>query len=258
MPGHALVSFFQVAAVVGSGLTAAKLLFTGLHRRYRVFFWYFCFRVANGIWPFFFDLKSNAYAYLWALTDLVSLLFYVLVVMELCRLVLERHPGLYSLSRWAMGFGIVASLTLSFLSLLPKITPAMTQSSRKLGYFYAGDRGVTFCLAVFLLLMLFLLSRYPVPLSRNVILHFAIYTIFFLSNTLSLIFSSVFGLKLYRAVDIGLMGVSTACALAWAFLLNPKGEEVRLTIPHLGAEHEERLLYQLDSLNKTLLKASRK
>ncbi len=220
--------------MVGSGLTAAKLLFTGLHRRYRVFFWYFCFRVVNGLWPFFFDIKSNIYFKLWALTEPVSLLFYLLVVLELCKLVLERHRGLYTLGRWAIGLGMAASVTLSFLSLLPKITPATPQRSRVMGYLLASDRGVTFCLAIFLLLMLFLLSRYPVPLSRNVILHAAIYTIFFLSNTLNLIFSSVFGLRLYRAVDIGLMGVSTACALAWAFLLTPKGEEVRMTIPHLA------------------------
>jgi len=81
MPSHALVSFFHVASVLGSGLTAAKLLVTGLHRRYRVFFAYFVFRVANGIWPFFFDVKSNAYAYLWAWTEPVILVFYVWVVL---------------------------------------------------------------------------------------------------------------------------------------------------------------------------------
>jgi len=258
MPGHALVLFFQIASLLGSGLTATKLLATGLHRRYPVFFSYFIFRVANGIWPFFFDVKSNAYSYLWAWTEPLILVFYVWVVLELCGLVLERHRGLYSLGRWAMGLGMVVSLTLSFLSLLPKITPAMPQRTRKLGYFYAADRGVTFCLAIFLLLMLFLLSRYPVPLSRNVILHATLYTVFFLSNTLNVILSSVFGLRLYTAVDTALMGVSTACALAWAFLLTPKGEEVRMTIPHFGPEHEERLLYQLDSLNTTLLRAARK
>src|SRR5207248_4908074 len=141
------------------------------HRRYPVFFWYFCFRVLNGLWPFFFDLKSNAYIYIWEATEPVNLIFYIWVVLELCALVLERHKGLYSLGRWAMALGMVISVGLSILTLLPKITPAMPQRSRSLGYFFATDRGVTFCLAIFLLLMLFLLSRYPVPLSRNVVLH---------------------------------------------------------------------------------------
>lgn len=258
MPSDALVLFLRIISVAASGLVAGKLLITGLYRRYRIFFWYFSFRVANGIWPFFFESNSKTYAYLWAWTEPINLIFYVWVVLELCALVLEKHRGLYSLGRWAMGFGMAVSLTLSFLSLLPKITPAMPQRTRYLGYFFAADRGVTFCLAIFLLLMLFLLSRYPVPLSRNVILHATLYTVFFLSNTLSVILSSVFGFKKYAAVDTGLTGVSILCALAWIFFLNPAGEEVRMTISHLGPEHEERLLYQLDSLNTTLLRASRK
>ncbi|HYL97296.1 MAG TPA: hypothetical protein VET69_15930 [Terriglobales bacterium] len=258
MPGNALDLFLRVASLLASGLVAGKLFHTGLNRRYRAFFWYFLFRVAEIIGSLILDVKSNIYSYFWAFSEALSLILYVWVVLELCGLVLERHRGLYSLGRWAIGFGMVISLTLSFLSLLPKITPAMPQRTRTLGYFYAADRGVTFCLALFLLLMLFLLSRYPVPLSRNVILHSTLYTIFFLSNTLSVILSSVFGLRLYTAVDTGLMGVSTACALAWAFLLTPKGEDVRMTIPHFGPEHEERLLYQLDSLNTTLLRAARK
>jgi hypothetical protein len=265
MPGHVLVLFLQVTSLLASGLTAIKLFRTGLHRRYRVFFWYFIFRVANGVWPLFVGIKSSVYFYFWFFSEPLNLIFYVWVVLELCRLVLERHRGLYTLGRWAMYFGMAISVGLSILSLMAKIRRAPPQRSeiKKLSvsiinYLYATDRGVTFCLAIFLLLMVFLLSRYPVPLSKNVVLHATLYTVFFLSNTLSVILSSVFGLELFSAIDTGLMGVSCACALAWLFFLNPKGEEVRMTIPHFGPEHEERLLLQLDSLNTTLLKVGRK
>ena len=47
--------------------------------------------------------------------------------------------------------------------------------------------------------MMFLLSWYTVPLSRNVVVHAVIYTVFFLSSELGLMLRSVFGLEEHRA-----------------------------------------------------------
>ena len=62
----------------------------------------------------------------------------------------------------------------------------------------------------------------------------------------------------FQAINIGLMVVSIACVFSWLLFLRPDGEAVRLNIPHLGQEQEERLLFHLDSLNTTLLKVSQK
>jgi len=249
---------FQIVSGILAGLTAAKLFATGLHRRYRIFFWYMLFRVFQGVWPYFVNnLKSDLYFYLWTFTLPISLIFYILVVLELCRLVLEKHAGLYTLGRWAIYLGMAVSVTLSILSLLPKIKPNMPQRSKYMGYILATDRGVTFGMAIFLILMLLLISRYPVKLSRNVILHAGLYTVFFLCNTLDVILARVFGLPHYAAIDTGRMIVSCLCLLAWFFLLSPKGEETQAQILHFRPEHEERLLYQLDAINATMLRLSR-
>lgn len=256
MSGGTLVFTLQVLSLCGALLLAAKLYRTGLYNRYRIFFCYFIFRVLNGIWPLCLSVHSEAYLRLWVVSEPLIWMFYVGVVLELYRLVLERHKGLYTLGRWALYFGMAFSVGLSVWSLFLRIKPA--QRSRILPYIVPADRGVTLCLAIFLLLMLFLLSRYPVPLSRNVILHATLYTVFFLSNTLGVILFSVFGIGLYNSISTGLMVVSCACVYSWLFFLSPQGEEVRMNILHFGPEHEERLLYQLDSLNTTLLRAARK
>ena len=102
-------------------------------------------------------------------------------------------------------------------------------------YFLAADRGevTASVLAIFLLLMLLLLSRYPVPLSRNVVLHAAVYTVFFLSNSMSDILADVFGLHLFTVIDMGLTVVSQLCIFTWLLFLNIKGEEVRVHVPRL-------------------------
>ena len=248
---------FQIASGILAALVAVKLCTTGLYRRYRVFFWYMVFRVVEGAWPSFIDIKSDLYAYIWAVTEAFSLAFYILVVLELCGLVLEKHQGLYTLGRWAIYLGMAVSVTISMVSLLPRIKPEMSQRSKYMGYIFATDRGTTFCMAIFLILMLLLISRYPVKLSRNVILHASLYTLFFLCNALDMILLRLLGLPHYAAVDIGRMTVACFCLVAWSVFLSRKGEETQMNVVHLRPEHEDRLLYQLDAINSTMLKISR-
>jgi hypothetical protein len=258
MPGNALGPFFQVVSLSGSGLTAFRLFRSGLNRRYRIFFWYFLFRVPYGILPLVFPTNSSLYFWLFVITDPINWAFYILVVREMVGLVLEKYKGLYTLGRWAMYFSLAVSVTLSILSLLPRFKPATPQQSKGIPLLLATDRGMTLALAIFLVLMLFLVSRYPVSLGRNVVVHAVLYTTFFLSNTLSGLLKSVFGLSLYAAADTGLSAVASACVFAWLFLLSPEGEEVQVNLPSYGPESERRILLHLDALNRTLLKVSQK
>jgi hypothetical protein len=258
MPGSALVLSFEVLSALGSGLVALKLYMSGLHRRYRIFFAYLVCRVPYIGCSIFLDVHSPFYQKFFIITEILFWPFYILLVRELYGLVLEKHKGLYTLGRWAMYLATAVSVIISVLSLLPRITPAMPQRSRIIGYVYATERGVDLSLALFILLILLLLSRYPVPLSRNVAVHAVVYSIFFLSNTLGLLLHSVFGLQLKNEVNILLMGTSSACVVAWLVLLNAQGERVRARTLHFGRGDEERILLQLDSLNETLLRASHK
>jgi len=258
MPSHALVLFFEWVSLSAAGLTVVKLFRSGLYRRYRFFIVYLVFRVPYGICLLVLDVKSGLYQKFWTVTAPLFWLLYILVVFELCGLILEKHKGLYTLGRWAMYLGLAVAVTLSLLSLLPRITPATPQRSRIMGYILATERGVDFSLAIFVLLILFFLSRYPVPLSRNVVVHSVVFSLFFLSNTLGVLLRSVFGLHVSGEISLCMMGISSACMVAWLVLLNAKGEEVRLSTLHFGRGDEERILLQLDALNDTLLRASRK
>ncbi len=258
MSGRALVLVLQALALIGSALTAAKLYRSGLYTHYRVFFAYFLFRIPNGIWSLALSPSSNAYFYCWIVTEPFFLIFELLVVRELIGLVLKRHKGLYTLGRWAMYFGIAVSVLLSVLSLSVKLRPTAPLRSRAVFYVTGADRGASLCLAIFLILMVFLISRYPVSLGRNTILHAVLFTTFFLGNSLTSLLKAVLGIRLYTSIDIGLMAVAAACTFGWFFLLSPKGEEVPAQAQYLSSDREERILYHLDSLNAALLKVSRK
>jgi len=258
----ALVSFFQVVTLLGSGLTVFKLLTSGLYRRYRIFFAYFVFRVPYAASVLILThigqgTKSREFFYLFMYSEPLLMLFYILVVVELYGLVLEQYKGLYTLGRWAMYAAVLVSVTVSVLTLLPKLAPTMKEPSRKLMYEIAAERGVDFSLVIFILLIVLFLSRYPVPLSRNVVVHTGIYSIFFLSNTLALLLRTVMGWNASDLVSLCLTALSAVCSVAWWLLLSAKGEDVQVNAPHPGAGSEERILQQLDSINATLMKVSR-
>jgi len=258
-PSAALVRILELVVIAGCGLTSGKLVWNGLFRRYRALFGFLVYRflTAAATSLFFNNFSSPAYAVFWAVTRPIMWVFHALIVIELYSLVLEKHRGLYTLGRWFLYAGLSISLLISGLALLPRFGGGAAQSSRLLPYFYAVERGVELSLLLFLLLILLWLTQYPVPLSRNVVVHCLAYSILFLSSTAGLLARVVLGMNVSRSVSTFLLGIEAACILIWLVFLTPQGEEVRISVPHFGPEHEKRILDQLEALNDTLLKVSR-
>lgn len=258
MPNADLSKILQIISFLGAALLVARLYTTGLWRTYPVFFAYFVFRIPNSLWPLLISNRTRTYEDVWILTEPISWIFHVLVVVELCRLVLRHHRGIYSLLRWAMYGSVALAVTFSILSLLPKIKPRMTMDTRLVGFYFATQRGLDFSLAVFILLILFFLSRYPVRLNRNILVHATLYTLFFFGGALTMFLHTLFGSSGTATVNLLLEALSAACIFAWAALLTCKGEETRDSFIHFSPRHEQHALRQLESLNATLLKASGK
>src|SRR5437879_1600430 len=121
MTGTVLVWFLKTVLLLGSALMAYKLYSTGLHRRYPIFFAYFIFRVPNSVWPLILNTSSPEYQKIWICTEPIVLTFYILLIRELYRLVLEKYKGLYTLGRWAMYLSMAIAVIVSGLSLIPRI-----------------------------------------------------------------------------------------------------------------------------------------
>jgi hypothetical protein len=254
MPGTVLVWFLKAVLLLGSALMAYKLYRTGLHRHYPIFFAYFLFRVPNSIWPFFLDTSSPLYQQVWIIIDPIVLTFYVLLVRELYRLVLDKYKGLYTLGRWAMYLAMTVSVIVSVLSLIPRIKPTAPQTSKIMTYVLGTERGVDTALAIFIVLLLLFLSRYPIRLSRNVRTYAVIYSIFFLCNIFVLLMRALFGLRMADEVNTALLAVTAICVISWLILLTPQGAELADQRFAVGPHSEHHLLTQLDSLNAALLK----
>jgi hypothetical protein len=248
---------FQLISLLGAIALALKLFVSGLWKRYRMFFLYFVFSIPDSIWPLLLNTSSRTYQHVWMLTEPITWVFHILIVIELYGLVLEDHKGIYTLGRWAMYAALAIAIPVSILSLIPHFTVHTPDTSRRMGYEFAIARGIDFSLALFLLLILFFLSRYPIKLSRNVVAHAALYTILFFSDSFG-IFLRTFKIVANGTVNLLVVGLSCACVVAWLVLLSPHGEEVQSNFPHISPQREKNALRQLQSLNATLLKVSGK
>jgi hypothetical protein len=257
MPSPDLGIILQVVSLFGAVLLCLKLFQTGLWRRYPVFFWYFTFRVPDSAWPLLLKADSSLYQKIWMLTEPVAWLFHILVVFELYRLVLQDHKGIYTIGRWAMYAALAIAIPVSILSLIPHFTIHTPDKTRYMGYEFATARGIDFSLAIFLILILLFLSRYPMKLSRNVIVHAALYTILFFSDAFA-VFLHTFKIVATGTLNIVMIGLSCACIAAWIILLGPSGEVAPPDLPSMTPKREKNALRQLESLNATLLKASGK
>jgi hypothetical protein len=258
MPTASLQRFVEILLLIGSALVAIKLYSNGLWRRYRVFFAYCVLRVPNFVWPLVVNDQSPLYFWLFLISSPVFVLLYVLLVAELYRLILDKYRGLGTLGRWAMYAASAASVLVSVLALLPHITPAMPQGSRLLGYEYALERGIDFSLVVFILLLFAFLSRFPISLTRNVLVHAAIYSLYFLTSTVGFLLHALWGIRLSAEVNLFVSAASLLCVAGWLWLLNPAGETTPARLPVFGSGDERRILLQLDAANSALLRASRK
>jgi hypothetical protein len=257
MPSTTITQFFLCISILGCSLTVVKLLASGLSRQYPVFTAFFSLRIINHIWPLFLATSSSLYLHLWAVTEPLFRVLYVLVVIELFRLILEQYKGIYSLGRWVLYASSAVAAAISILTLLPKIKPTMPQATKILGYVYAFDRGVDLSLVIIILLMLAFLSRFPITLSRNVVVHASLYSIYFLASSMYGLLWRVLGMKARSEVDLAFQGIAAACTLAWFFLLTPKGEEVPAKRFSFSPAYEKRALEQLAAINHALLKSNK-
>jgi hypothetical protein len=257
MSSHASLVLFEGITSLAAALTAAKLLHSGLQKRYTAFFWYLVLLTFVSVLPLVLDWKSVVYYVVWFACQPLGWLLYVLVVRELCDLVLQKHQGLLTLGRWGIYFGTAISVVISGVILLVRI-PSSGHQWHTTRILNMADRSITLCLLLFLMVMMYLLRNYPVQLSRNVVLHAGLFTLFFICNSVVALLFNLFGSRMYDLVNTALMAISAMCVLGWLFFLNPAGEDVRIMVPQFTPEQEERILYQLNALNAAMLRIAGK
>jgi hypothetical protein len=229
-----------------------------LHVVYRYFFTYLIIRLCRSLLLASLDRHSSAYGGTYIITEPIIWVLYVLIVLELFGLVLRDYPGIQTLSRRLLAAALTVSAVVALATLIPDLgNPA--ERYPILRAVYVGQRVVMSSLVVFFTILTAFLVWYPVPLSRNVVVYCAGYSVYFISGTMALFVRTIEGEAVTRIVSTTLQGVAAACAIAWILLLNAQGETKRSPVRrHILPPDEDRLVEQLETINRSLLRSARK
>jgi hypothetical protein len=256
IPGASLLSYLWVVAIAANAVLAVRLYMLGLHKSYPYFFIYLIFQTARSLALVSFRVNSFTFAYIFVYTQPVLWVFYVLVVLELYDKVLDDWVGIKSVGRWALYGSLVIAVVVSCLTLIPFWGK---EDSKLLFWVTTVERGVLTSVLLFLFLILLFLSRYPLQLKRNIIVHCVVYTIFFLGLSMTLLVRNVRGWEIMPTLNHVVEVISLACYGVWIMFLTKKGEERKVALhKHADPADERRLKEQLISMNEMLLRAARK
>jgi hypothetical protein len=258
MNGQSILSALWLFSIAANIIAALRLLQMGLHRRYPVFFLYLLFQFGHDLYLYFQGTQSRQYFYIYLYTEPVLWILYILVVRELYSLILKDYPGIYSATRWTMYGAVIVSIGISFLTVLATLHQASGRS-KGLSYYYLIERGIVFSLVLFIVCMLWFLSRYPIKLSRNIFIHSFLYSALFLSDAAILLVQSVTSQRHTAGLNLAVVTVSALCFSGWAVLFSKTGENALVRVrSYRDLGDADRLLSELDSINATLLRAARR
>jgi hypothetical protein len=134
-----------------------------------------------------------------------------------------------------------------------------TTQGHLMHYYYVAERAVYFSLVVFLVSILGLLMQYPIRLSRNIIVHSMVFSIYFLGNTVLYLLVSMRSKGSLHALSLALEALTIVTLGAWLVMLKPSGEGRKQSLrPQWMPGREEELVSQLNHLNAALLRVARK
>ena len=230
-----------------------RLWTAGLHRVYTYFFCYLLLELAQNQVPLIVPLQSRAYRNAFVATEMLVVFCYSLVVLELYSVTLRGLTGIASLSRRYIKIVLGIAILTSLLPLAFEKPPDTLT-----GYLFIIERPLVSSLVVLVLLLAAFLAYYPVPLNRNAVSYLVGYSVWFLTNAVTLLLNNM-GYHWNELWGSVWMTVYVMCLVFWLVALNRQGEAKTLVVGHQWNKADEaRLLSQLDAINSRLIRSARK
>jgi hypothetical protein len=252
MTPDSATALVEAAAAV---IAIARLLSLQLAGIFPVLLSFLSAIAVTGVAASFYSLQSHTYFWIYTAQTPVYCILAILAAREVFAVVFKKYPGIRSAGRMAMYWciGFASTISLAIAVGRPGRPETLTHP---LLYIELVRRSTVLTVALFILFILYALSRYPLELGRNIRVSSVLFSILFLGQATQLLIDS-FSPWLYSAfVDLAADIFGAACTLVWAALLRPEPNRGPVVVKY-SSEQEQHLLHQLDSLNQLLTRAAR-
>jgi hypothetical protein len=254
-----ITSALQFLALLSVFVLVVRLLQLKLQSKYPFFFGFLCVPLILQTVTVFYGTGSLAFFYCYVVLQPIRTILYILVVWELFSVIFRNYAGLRSLSRWVMGIA-AAIAPLGFAMTFLASGSVYRSTSRVVPAVVRFERGIALGLIVFIIIMLYFISRYPIKLPRNSVVLCMLYSIWFLGDAAILLASSFIADSHdgRRFVNDGGDLLEIGCYIAWTLLLSKAGEYQETRVRRdISPEDEKSLIGELDAMNELLLRAGR-
>jgi hypothetical protein len=198
-------------------------------------------------------MDFDAFRWLYVVGESFNLIFFSWMVFQLYTGVLESYPGIASLARRViqviLPLSVIGSLCLLPFEVTPRGPVTLT---------YLVSRTLIAALALFVLMITAFMVWFPVRVHRNAMIYSIGFALFLVPKAASMFLTN----SLHAAYWFGgvvTMIACTMCLLLWTVGLRRSGETTYLSPGRVFHPADEaRLLAQLESVNRTLLRARTK
>lgn len=229
-----------------------------LHVSYRYFWFYLIFDLLFGAILSVVPARSTLYGHLYFTAEFTKLALLFGVVLDTCRMTLDRYPNIAAAGRKAVQASFAAAVLLSvaaagFESNLPK------GEFPVLFYFLVALRSGMVTLAVATILIFAFLSWFPVRMSQNSVRFLTLF-LFYLGSKAAFLFAlNYLGFDQRQIVSLSILGLAAVCLALWIVGLRRDGEYIRTVVrPVRNPGREDVLVAQLDAINASLLRIAGK
>jgi len=248
----------QVAEATASTFLAGQLLRLRLHREFPFFLAFVAFIAISGFTASLIYLNQTAYFWFYLLSSPIYWLISIFSVRQLFTLVFEDYPGIRTMGRWIMYASVSLSVTAAVVLNRAFWDGGPQLRSGSVYYILLIQRSIVFSLAIFIISILFFLSRYPLRLRRSTRTASTFFGALFLSEAIALLLNSM-KLSLHDALTDEIQLIfSTFCLVMWLLMLQPDSpREVPQINSRWSPAEEEHLLQQLNALNAVMSRAAR-
>ena len=212
------------------------------------------FNIALGFVPLFVHMDVLFYYWFFIAVESCSLMLYLFTVLELYGKVLKGLPGLASTARIVIQVVVPASAIVALAVLGLERLPVVSY----LDWFYRIDGTVITTLLFFVLMITGFMVWFPVRIARNTVVYSLGYAAYLLPKAASLFLRNSGHGVMWLSGTVGMI-MSTVCLLFWAVTISRTGESAIIVPGWVFHPHDqERLLNQLEEVNRSLSRMSKK
>lgn len=244
----------ELSQAAAATIAAARLISLRLAPGFPALLAYLLF---DAFYSFIYALmspKSHVYFWVYVLVAPLLAIISIFAVREMVALIFQNYPGIRTLGRWVIYGSVTFAASMSIAA--AKLVTGHPHKKWGLYYIQSIERSVIFSLAIAIVAILFVLSKYPLHLGRNTYVSSIFFSALFLSDAIRLLFDSFAPQFFNHYADWTEAFFITACLLGWALMLRP--EPVPVSRVAFSKPEEDRLLQQLESLNQIMTRAARR